>query len=95
LPPICHLQKWRAAHDRGGDYGRQDVPARELQGDEDGADGAERADYWHGYRYGLRRGYVGKQYGDDKNRQVWLAAAESDDAMRAARGRGYRDGLAA
>ena len=55
----------------------------------------EHADYWHGYRYGLRRGYVGKQYEDDKNHQVWLAAAESDDAMRAARGRGYRDGLAA
>jgi hypothetical protein len=53
----------------------------------------ERADYWHGYRHGLRRGYLGEQVGNDEDHQVWLAAAESDDAMRAARGRGYRDGL--
>ena len=53
----------------------------------------EHADYWHGYRHGLRRRYLGDWYWNEDDHQLWLAAAESDDATRAARGRGYRDGL--
>ena len=54
----------------------------------------ERADYWHGYRHGLRRRYLGDRYWDEGDHQLWLAGAESDDALRAARGRGYLDALA-
>jgi hypothetical protein len=54
----------------------------------------ERADYWHGYRRGLRRGRFGEQFGTAAEHQLWLALADDTDVSRAARGCGYRDGLA-
>ena len=54
----------------------------------------ERADYWHGYRRGLRRARYGDQFGTAAEHQLWLTLADDTDASRAARGRGYRDGLA-
>ena len=53
----------------------------------------ERADYWHGYRRGLRRARFGEQYGTAAEHQLWLMLANDTDESRAARGRGYRDGL--
>jgi hypothetical protein len=54
----------------------------------------ERADYWHGYRRGLRRARFGEQFGTAAEHQLWLTLADDTDASRAAHGRGYRDGLA-
>ena len=54
----------------------------------------ERADYWHGYRRGLRRARFGEQFGTAAEHQLWLTLADDPDASRAARGRGYRDALA-
>ena len=54
----------------------------------------ERADYWHGYRRGLRRARFGEQFGTAAEHQLWLTLADDTDASRAARGRGYRDALA-
>jgi len=54
----------------------------------------ERADYWYGYRRGLRRARFGEQFGTAAEHQLWLTLADDTDASRAARGRGYRDGLA-
>jgi hypothetical protein len=53
----------------------------------------ERADYWHGYRRGLRRARFGEQFGTAAEHQLWLMLADDTDVSRAARGRGYRDGL--
>ena len=54
----------------------------------------ERADYWHGYRCGLRRARFGEQFGTAAEHQLWLTLADDTNASRAARGRGYRDALA-
>jgi hypothetical protein len=54
----------------------------------------QRADYWHGYRRGLRRARFGKHFGTAAEHQLWLTLADDTDASRAARGRGYRDALA-
>ena len=54
----------------------------------------QRADYWHGYRRGLRRARFGEQYGTAAEHQLWLTLADDTDSSRAARGRGYRDALA-
>ena len=32
----------------------------------------ERADYWHGYRRGLRRARFGEQFGTAAEHQLWL-----------------------
>lgn len=52
-----------------------------------------RAEWWAGYMRGLRRAHHGERFGTQAEHEMWLAAAESDDQMRAARGRGYRAGL--
>jgi hypothetical protein len=52
------------------------------------------ADYWHGYRHGLRRARFGEQIDTAAEHEQWLALVDDTDASRAARGRGYRDGLA-
>jgi hypothetical protein len=54
----------------------------------------ERADYWHGYRRGLRRARFGEQFGTAAEHQLWLTLADDTDASRAALGRGYREALA-
>ena len=54
----------------------------------------ELADYRRDYRHGLRRSYLGDRRWDEGDHQLRLAGAESDDAVRAARGRGYLDALA-
>ena len=54
----------------------------------------EHADYWHGYRRGLRRAHFGEQFGTAAEHQLWLTLADDTNASRAARGRGYRDALA-
>ena len=54
----------------------------------------DRADYWHGYRRGLRRARYGEQFGTAAEHLLWLTSADDLDTSRAARGRGYRDGLA-
>jgi hypothetical protein len=52
-----------------------------------------RGEWWAGYLRGLRRAHHGERFGDVEEHSKWLAAAASDDPMRAARGRGYRAGL--
>ena len=54
----------------------------------------ERADYWYGYRRGLRRARFGEQFGTAAEHELWLTLADNTDASLAARGRGYRDALA-
>ncbi len=54
----------------------------------------KHADYWHGYRHGLRRARFGEQFDTAAEHEQWLALVDDTDASRAARGRGYRDGLA-
>jgi len=53
----------------------------------------ERADYWHGYRLGLRRARFGEAFVTDAEHELWMTLDDADPT-RAARGRGYRDGLA-
>ena len=50
--------------------------------------------YWRGYRDGLRRARLGERAGTEAEHRQWLMLASSRDASRAARGAGYRDGLA-
>lgn len=52
-----------------------------------------RADYWLGYRRGIRRAYYGKLFGSDAEHTLWLALIDSTDRTHIERGRGYRDGL--
>jgi len=49
--------------------------------------------YWNSYQRGLRRAFHGLAFGTPGEHEKWLDAALSDDPQRAARGRGYRDGL--
>jgi hypothetical protein len=51
------------------------------------------ADYWDGYQRGLRRLFHGERYGTARQHEAWLALVSDGDPLRAARGRGYRDGL--
>ena len=52
-----------------------------------------RAEWWVGYIRGLRRAHHGERFGSQAEHDMWLAASESDDPMRAALGHGYRAGL--
>jgi hypothetical protein len=54
----------------------------------------DQAQYWHGYRRGLRRAQFGERFGTEHEHTVWMALAESTDPVLTARGRGYREGLA-
>ena len=54
----------------------------------------KRADYWHGYRQGLRWARYGEQCDTAAEHEQWLALVDDNDASRVARGHGYRDGLA-
>ncbi len=54
----------------------------------------KRANYWHGYRHGLRWARHGEQCDTAAEHEQWLALVDDTDASRAARGRGYCDGLA-
>ena len=54
----------------------------------------ERADYWHGYQRGLRRGFLGALFGPESDHALWMRLAdEGPDMASRERGRGYRDGL--
>ena len=48
------------------------------------------SEWWAGYKRGLRRAHHGERFGSEAEHELWLAAADSDDQMRAALGRGYR-----
>ena len=50
-------------------------------------------DYYAGYMRGLRRNYHGEPFGTKEEHTLWLSLKDSEDQSRAARGRGYRDGL--
>lgn len=52
-----------------------------------------RAEWWVGYKRGLRRAHRGEQFGSAAEHQLFLAASGSADPMRAALGRGYHAGL--
>lgn len=52
-----------------------------------------RAEWWAGYKRGLRRAHHGELFGTEAEHQLWSSASESSDPMRAALGRGYRAGL--
>ncbi len=54
----------------------------------------QHANYWHGYRDGLRRARFGERVGTVAEHRQWLTLASSRDPSRAARGAGYRDGIA-
>lgn len=47
-----------------------------------------------GYMRGLRRARDGERFGSAEEHAAWLAAADSDYPPSAARGEGYRAGLA-
>jgi hypothetical protein len=53
-----------------------------------------RADYWHGYQWGLRRAYHGEAFGTEGERDLWMSLADEVDESRRECGLGYRDGLA-
>ena len=55
---------------------------------------ARHADYWQGYGVGVRRAHLGDAFSDETEHARWLSLADSGDRRDAARGRGYRDGLA-
>lgn len=52
-----------------------------------------RAEWWSGYKRGLRRAHHGEQFGSAAEHALFMSAADSDDPNRAALGRGYRAGL--
>jgi hypothetical protein len=64
--------------------------AKTMQGK--AAEPAE-ADYWIGYQRGLRRAFLGERFGTARQHEEWLSLASDADSLRAARGRGYCDGL--
>jgi hypothetical protein len=64
--------------------------AKTMQGD---ATDPIEADYWAGYQRGLRRAFHGERFGTARQHEEWLSLVNDDDQSRAARGRGYRDGL--
>lgn len=58
-----------------------------------GEDDPVKAEWWHGYKRGLRRAHHGDSFGTQTEHQLYLDAAESDDPLRQARGKGYAAGL--
>ncbi len=52
-----------------------------------------RSAWWTGYMRGLRRAHHGQSFGTGAEHMLFMSAANSDDATRAALGRGYRAGL--
>jgi hypothetical protein len=54
----------------------------------------QHADYWRGYRDGLRRAQLGERFRSEAEHRFWLTLANTRDPARAARGAGYRDGFA-
>lgn len=50
-------------------------------------------EWWAGHIRGLRRAHHGESFGSPAEHELFLAAAESPDLMRAALGRGYAAGL--
>lgn len=52
-----------------------------------------KAEWWRGYLRGLRRSHHGDRFGSAAEHALWLAAAESDDPLRASLGCGYAAGL--
>lgn len=52
-----------------------------------------KAEWWRGYVRGLRRAHHGERFGSEAEHATWLAAADSDDPLRAALGKGYAAGL--
>jgi len=55
----------------------------------------QHADYWRGYQDGLRRARLGTRFVSDAEHRYWLTLVHSREASCAARGAGYRDGIAA
>lgn len=53
-----------------------------------------KQDYWMGYQRGLRRHFHGEKFGTEDEHTLWLEMISDEDEQRAARGRGYADGLA-
>lgn len=58
-----------------------------------GEDDPIKAEWWQGYKRGLRRAHHGDSFGTATEHQLYLDAAASDDPMRQARGKGYAAGL--
>ena len=58
-----------------------------------GEDDPIKAEWWQGYKRGLRRAHHGDSFGTVTEHQLYLDAAVSDDPMRQARGKGYAAGL--
>lgn len=58
-----------------------------------GEDDPIKAEWWQGYKRGLRRAHHGERFGTETEHQLCLDAAEATDAMRRARGKGYAAGL--
>jgi hypothetical protein len=54
----------------------------------------QHANYWRGYREGLRRAWHGTRIGSEAEHRFWLTFAGARDPASAARGAGYRDGFA-
>ena len=52
-----------------------------------------KAEWWQGYKRGLRRAHHGDSFGTETEHQLFLDASASDDPMRKARGKGYAAGL--
>ncbi len=53
------------------------------------------ANYWDGYRRGLRRAYFGPRFGTEYEHRLWMKLASEADCSRHERGRGYQAGLRA
>lgn len=58
-----------------------------------GEDDPVKAEWWQGYKRGLRRAHHGDNFGTATEHRLYLDAAGSDDPMRQARGKGYAAGL--
>ncbi len=58
------------------------------------AQAGDDSGYWRGYQRGLRRAYHGEAFGSSNEHRLWLEFAGSGGPLKAALGRGYRDGLA-
>ncbi len=52
-----------------------------------------RSAWWAGYMRGLRRAHHGQSFGTDAEHALFVSAENSEDATRAALGRGYLAGL--
>ena len=88
-------QEYLAGETLHGLSKRHDIQRQLIRAEEMSKADPAAADYWDGYRNGLRRTHFGERHSNEVEHQRMLALVTSSDVSQADRGRGYQDGLRA